>query len=227
MKKENSQETRTITEVKSHKDWYWISQDSLCVGLKKKYGVTPKVGDKLTTHTKGGTFGTIRGMDLNGVKVFWYTDEELEANRIEWLRKNEEDKQKKFKDSVAEMDKQYEALPECFRKRIDKYRQNNDRFRIDYESYELFCCEQAVIIANGCKTIGVIKKFITLPWDEQKKMIPELDEGHSGNTFGAACSLAHWYLKNPVNVVRMHGSIAPLVGSAEYGDEPQEINLKK
>jgi len=218
MKNENYQETGIITEVTESEDYYSISQSGMCCGLKKNYGFVPKVGNKLTVHTKGGAFGTIRGMDLNGQQIFWKTDEDLEAERIEWLRKNEEEKQQKFKDNVAEMDAKYEALPKCFKDRIDKFRTNNERFRIDYEGYEVFCCEQAVVIAEGCKTPEGIQEFAKKDWKEQLKQVPGLDGGHSGNTFGAACRLAHFYLSNPENVVKMHGALSPLVGSAEYGD---------
>lgn len=219
MKNENYQETTIITKVEEDsKDWYFISIDSRGCGLEKKYGVVPKAGDSLTIHTKGGAFGTIRGMDLNGKKIFYKTDEELESERVEWLRKNEEEKQQKFKENVANMDEQYNALPKCFQERIDKFRANNERFRIDYESYELFCCEQAIVIANGCKTVEVFKEFTKKDWKEQIKQVPELSDQHSGNTFGAACHLAYWYLTNPENVVKMHGALSPLVGSEEYGD---------
>ena len=218
MKNQNYQETRTVTEVTESEDYYSISQDGMCCGLKKEYGVKPVIGDKLTVHTKGGAFGTIRGMDLNGKQIFWKTDEDLEAERLEWLRKNEEEKQQRLKDNVAKMDEQYNALPKCFRERIDKFRTNNERFRIDYESYEVFCCEQAVVIANACKTPEEIQAFAKKSWEEQLKQVPELSDGHSGNTFGASCHLAHWYLLNPENVVKMHGALSPLVGSNEYGD---------
>ena len=214
----NYQETNVITEVTESEDYYSISQDGKCCGLKKEYGVKPKVGDKLTVHTKGGSFGTIRGMDLNGNKIFWKTDEDLESERVEWLRENEEDKQQKYKDNVVEMDKQYNALPKCFKERIDKFRANNDRFRIDYESYELFCCDQAILIAKACKTKEEVQAFKVKDWDKQLKQVKALSDGHSGNTFGTACALAYWYLEQPENVVKMHGALSPLVGSEEYGD---------
>jgi hypothetical protein len=218
MSKENYQETRTITEVTDGKEMMTISTGGMCCGLYKKYGVTPKVGDELTVHTKGSSFGTIRGMDLNGKKIFWKADKELEAERVEWLRKNEEEKQQKFKDNVAELDKQYDALPKCFKERIYKFRANNDRFRIDYEGYELFCCEQAIAIANGCKTPEMVQEFGKKEWAEQLLQVPELSDGHSGNTFGASCKLAFLYLSNPENVQKVNGSLSPLVGSVEYGE---------
>ena len=215
--KTNYQETGIVTDVTESEDWYQLSRNGLCCGLKKKYGVKPKVGDKLTVHTKGSSFGTIRGMDLNGKKIFWKTDEDLETERTEWLRKNEEEKQQKFKDNVDEMDKQYDNLPAFFQKRIDKFRTKNKRFRIDYESYEMFCCEQAVLIAKSCKTKEEVQAFKREKWDEQIKQVEGLSDGHSGNTFGCSCQLAYLYLDNPKNVVKVYGALSPLVGSEEYG----------
>jgi hypothetical protein len=224
MKIENYQETRIITDVTESEDYYSITCGGVVCGLRKEYGVVPKVGDKLTVHTKDGKFGTIRGMALNGELIFWKTNEDLEAERREWLHKNEEEKQQRFKENVAKMDERYNDLPKCFQDRINKFRANNDRFRIDYEDYELFCCEQAVIIANACKTAEEVKSFANKRWDEQLQQVPELSNDHSGNTFSMACSLAYWYLTNPENVVKLHGSLSSLVGCDKYGDVP---NIKK
>ena len=221
MKNEKYQETRTITEVTDGKEMITISCGGQCCGLYKKYGVMPKVGDKLTVHTIGSSFGTIRGMDLNGHKIFWKTDEELEAERLKWRADNEAKKQREFKENEAQMDADYNSLPKCFQERIDKFRANNERFRIDYESYELFCCTEAVKIATACKSAAGVDAFRKLGYEEQKKQVPELGDGHSGNTFGCAVSLAYWYLQNPDNVVKSHGALAPLVGSEEYGCVPK------
>jgi len=214
----NYQETRTITDVRESEDWFEISQDGMCCGLKKKYGVTPKIGDKLTVHTKGGTFGTIRGMDLNGNRIFWKTDEELEQERLEWLANNEREKKERFEKNKAKMDADYEALPDAFKKRIDRFRANNPDFRVEFESYELFCCMEAVKIANACKTPEKVQEFKSLNWDEQMQMVEGLSDGHSGNIFGCAVTLAYWYLSDENNVSKLHGSLSPLVGSKAFGD---------
>lgn len=214
-------ENLTITEVKKGDDYFSIStKEGSCFGIKTKYGVTPKVGDKVTLHSRGGC--DIRGIDLNGVKLFYKTDEELEIERQEWLKNNEIEKQAKFEKEKKSLDAKYDKLPKCFQERIDKYRRNNPRFRVDYEGYEMFCCEQAVVIAKACKTSEGVKKFQAMKWDEQKKMVKKLDSGHSGNTFGASVQLAYWFLEQPENVVKMHGSLATLVGSDEYGDTPSK-----
>lgn len=48
MKIENYQETRTITDVTESEYYYSITCGGVVCGLKKEYGVVPKVGDKLT-----------------------------------------------------------------------------------------------------------------------------------------------------------------------------------
>jgi len=72
------EETWTLTHVYESENFYEISQKGMTCCLDKQYGVIPKVGDKLTIYTKGGRFGSIRGMDLNDERIFWNADEELE-----------------------------------------------------------------------------------------------------------------------------------------------------
>ncbi len=62
------------------------------------------------------------------------------------------------------------------------------------ESYNRFCCEQGIIIAESLRTKDKIVEFHKMGWGEQKALVPGLDDGHSGNTFGMACKLAITYL---------------------------------
>jgi hypothetical protein len=75
--KDNYEETWTITGVHESENYYEVSQKAMTCCLHKQYGVNPKVGDQLTIYTKGGRFGSIRGMDLNNQRIYWKTDEEL------------------------------------------------------------------------------------------------------------------------------------------------------
>ena len=205
-----------VTEVTKQDDYYYINMGSVGFGLEVKYGVEPKVGDEMTLHTHGGC--SIRGMDLNGKKIFYKTDAQLEVERQEWLEKHEKAKQAAFKKAKARLDKQYDKLPKEFKERIDRFRENNPRFRVDYESYEMFCCTQAVEIAKKLKTKEKVEEFQNMDWEKQQKAVPKLSDGHSGNTFGCACVLAYWYLEQPDVISKMHGSLSPLVGSDEFGD---------
>lgn len=212
------EEELIITKVSPDKDGKWISisAGSCGFGMETKYGVVPEVGDTIILHTVG--FSLIRGLTLNGKLIYYKTDQDLEVERLEQQLKYEEEKQEKFKKEVKSLDKKYNKLPQIFKDRIDRFRQNNDRFRIDFESYELFCCEQAIVIAKACKTPEGVQSFSKMDWKDQKNKVKKLDDGHSGNTFGMSTQLAYWYLQQPDVVVKAHGALATLVGSDEYGD---------
>lgn len=67
--------------------------------------------------------------------------------------------------------------------------------------YNLFCIEQGIIIANALQNEENIKEWYKLGFDDQKKAVPGLDDGHSGNTFGMAVSMARDYVTR-VRVIR-------------------------
>jgi len=214
------EEELIITEVSPYKDgeWIGISTNNGCgFAMETKYGVVPKVGDTIILHTVG--FSLIRGITLNGVQIYYKSDQDLELERLEQQVKYEKEKNDRFLKEVKSLDKKYLKLPQCFKDRIDRFRKNNDRFRVDFESYELFCCEQAVVIAKACKTPAGVAEFGKMEWKDQMNKVKKLSRDHSGNTFGMSTQLAYWYLQQPDVVVKAHGSLAALVGSAEYGDD--------
>jgi hypothetical protein len=223
---DNSKETSKIKTVVDWGDCYNIGLErSWAFCLKKQYCVTsrnPVEGDEITLYCKGTL---IRGVDLNGEALYYKTDEQLEEERIEWLKKHAEEKLQKFIENRHNLDQQYESLPYVFKCRINKLRNNNPYFRIEYEGYEMMCCTQAVSMANTFKTDEKLREFANAEWKEQKKMFPDLDDGHSGNSLGMSVILARTYISDePDNVIEVYGCLAPLVGSDEYGDNDK---LKK
>lgn len=218
-------ENLIVKDVAEDEDSYTVvSECGTGFGLSKKYNVAPKEGDVIALHVVNGS--TIRGCELNGVQVFYKTDEDLDREHKEFCAKMKSEREEEFKRSKDSLDAKYNALPQVFKESIDKFRKNNPNFRVEYESYEMFCCEQAIEIANALKTKEVIQEFHHLPWEEQVEKVPNLSLEHSGNTFEASCKLAYWYLENPENVTKLHGSLSPLVGSEEYGDVPKDSNEK-
>lgn len=196
-------ETRKVTEVKKSGDYYSISCDGSGFGLSTEYGVEPKVGDNITLHIINGSM--IRGVDLNGEKVFYKTDDDLEQERKEFVVKLKKEREEQFLKEKDRLDEDFISLPKMFQEKIQQKRNDNPNYRIESESYEMFCYKQAIEIANGLpKFEGVpelnikerIQKFYDMPYEEQKKAIPKLSEDHSGNTFGAACGLAAQYLSS-------------------------------
>lgn len=212
---------KVIDEVEEHPDGYVVKHDGLCYGgIRKPSPIVPKAGMKIRFFG-AGLFTQIRGVVVDGVEVFYHTrDEQDELNRQGTIRREQHERDE-FEKNREKMDAQYNALPEPLRRRIDKFRANNAEFRWKYEQYELFCCTQAVVIAEACKTEQGVRDFHALDsWEKQKAAVPGLDGGHSGNTFGCACTLALDILSDPERAVKRHGALAPLVGSKEYGCVP-------
>lgn len=163
----------------------------------------------------------VRGLFLDGVKVFYRTEQEESERHRQWCADREREQKHDFEKNRAETDRRVAALPTVFQERLARFRANNPDFRWKYESYELFCCEQAVEIAKALGSADKVRAFKDLPWKDQQAAVPALSDGHSGNTFGCACALAYCYLVEPGNFQKMHGALAPLVGSQEYGCIPK------
>ena len=65
-----------------------------------------------------------------------------------------------------------------------------------------------------------VDAFHAMTWEQQKAAVPDLADGHSGNTFGMACRLAHHYLTDERYVFADHAAVAPLTGCEEAGCPP-------
>lgn len=237
-----------------HRDLAWSQRD-----------IEIKVGDEITVYAYLGS--RIRGFDLNGERLFYRTDRELELEQELYVERHKREKAEAFAREQPQLDADYEALPDVFKARIDRRRENNPSFREEFESYEMFVCKQAVTMAEWAREEArrgqwttEIDEFwsndltgwklayppSTYPSSEQPPNEPELralywwnalnskaydydykrcyevmpgyDEGHSGNTHGAAVLLARLYLTEPQSVPDVAGALSPIVGSAEYGD---------
>lgn len=64
-----------------------------------------------------------------------------------------------------------------------------------------------------------------MKYEEQKILVPGLDDGHSGNTFGMSVYLAYWYLTKKDNVTKIQGALSPIVGSKEYEEKNKRISI--
>jgi len=68
--------------------------------------------------------------------------------------------------------------------------------------YNIFCCEQAIIIATALQTKDKIIEFNKADSNTQFKMVPGLSDDHSGNTFGMSCKIAIAYIPRLIENVR-------------------------
>jgi len=191
--------------------------------------ILPKVGDRIVLYIHGGS--AVRGIDIGstdqepGKNLFFLSDEEINKEREEWLEEHNRQKQEEYERNKDKYQKQYEALPPEFQQRIDEFKKNS-KFEVDLMAYELFCCEQAVLIANCLKTPEAVKEWAESDESRWNK-VPDLDKGHSGNTMGVSTSMAYWYLKQPDVINRMHGSLAALTGSKPYEETNKRVKLAK
>jgi len=178
--------------------WTVVWDNGTGTGVKAPEGVEIKVGDTIRFYGQGAgsVGGRKHGWALNGEVMEWLTPWERFAERVKWLAGYDRDKRERFAKDKARMDARYEALSPPLKARIDRFRAESADFRIDSEAYEMVACVDADLIANhlrprveaGEDAAAVVKEFYDLPWEKQVEI--GIDQGHSGNTFGGACSLA-------------------------------------
>lgn len=218
-------EDHVIAEVRDEGSYWTIQSDEgWCLGVEKsKFASPPQPGQVARYYGRG--FGyPVRGLDVDGVEVYYETEDEyrtratIEAEERNSARRAEADAER------AERDARVAALPECFQKRIERFRRNSADFYWQHEPYEMASCVDAVKIAEAFKDAenagDAIQAFYSIGWEEQQRLVPDLDGGHSGNTFGMACRLAFHYLTDPRLVYAEHAAISALVGCEDAGCPP-------
>lgn len=195
--------------------WSLKFENGWCFGCPADSPVVPKPGMTARLYGKGIGY-TVRGLFLDGRKVFYRTEAEDRAkNEAEQV---EADKalQYDLDRDKADRNRRWANLPGPFRERGQWFAGRTPHWRRDHETYELFVCEQAYLIAKTLKTPKAIREWYALPWGEQVAVVP-VDGGHSGNTMGCAVHLAVLLLTQPDLVPKAHGALCPLVGCEGYG----------
>lgn len=190
---------------------------SIGCGWPHEASADPSIGDRVRII---GPFGRpFYGMAINGRLVWWLTPVEREQRRMDALVKMRADRERRFVEAEARLDAEYEALPPVFRQRIRQLRERGGRdWRVENESYEMFCCTEAVKIAEHFESAAEIERWYRLPYQEQRAEWDGFAEGHSGNTFAAACTYAAWFADNPHSerLVAAPQAISPLAGDPRY-----------
>lgn len=213
--------TKLISYCEIDKNTWEINTELGCTLCPKIKNFTPELGMIVRFYGKG--FGyTLRGIEIDDKISYYRTPKQEERRFKKWCNDRDNEKKNQFKKNKKKLDKDYNSLPDVFKKRIDKFRKNNLNFRWKYEEYEMFCCKEAVKISNSLKTKEEIEKWKNLSYKDQKRFV-DISDGHSGNTFSCSVYLASIYVsKNSKNVIKQHGALAPLVGSEEYGCIPKK-----
>lgn len=95
---------------------------------------------------------------------------------MEWLGNNQKAQEAELVKSQNPLDAQYAALPDAFKKRMDRFRAEKPDLGREEESLEIFCCMQAAIIASALKTPEAFAAFHILDFEAQLEMVPDLDD---------------------------------------------------
>jgi hypothetical protein len=178
--------------------------NNVAFGLPKSYGVAPKTGDTVRLYPSGRLGGVIRGVVLNDKIVYYQTAQKARAQALQERDEARAHDYAAYIANRATYEAQFAALPDIFQARITGFRNANPEFW-RFEPYELFTCGEAVKIAAVVQA-DEISAFYELPFERQQEIVPDLSDGHSGNTFGAACSLARIYLERPDMIPAAHGA---------------------
>jgi len=202
--------------TKEREGWELNLDGSLIFWCPGDSPITPHKG--VLARLYGDGFGGItRGLFLNGQKVFYRTEAEQKEKNRKDSELAQSEKRNKFEENKVSYFTRISKLPSVFQGRIAKFQNTNPDYDWNFGDYELFCCEQAVKLADYFKNDEALLAWDKLDYKEQEKQCPVLDKGHSGNTFEVSVRLSHWYLSNPENVIAEHGALTPLVGCKEYG----------
>lgn len=210
-------EDTTIASVEPESDGWGITRDDgWSFYVPNKYGVEPKVGERVRFYGDG-IGRPVRGLAIDGRVLYYRTEDEERAKFEREMAEMDAKRRQDFEENRAEHDARIAALPLAFQRRLAKFQQTDPDWRWRHEGYELFTCEQAVLIAETLKSPEAVVEFQKADWADQQALVPGLSDGHSGNTFGMACRLAVWYLQRPALVILEHGTLTLLEGCERFG----------
>lgn len=204
--------------VDVHGNGYTLKHDGWSLWCEAVDGLpVPTADEPLRLYGRGVGY-PVRGIVIGGRVYRYKTAAQERTDHEAWVANLHAEREREMHEKHEAIEARIVALPAVFRERIEKFRRDGGHeFRRDYEPYELFCCEQAVAIGDALKSAESIRHFYGLSWKEQRALVPGLEDGHSGNTFGMACALARFYVESPERVTNAHGALTPLVGCDAYG----------
>jgi len=143
----------------------------------------------------GGLGQQIRGIFIRGREYRYVSKAQAEAEFAAWLANYEREKREAFEANISDWLARKNRLSGPFYQRIQRFEDKDFvEFWKESGAYELFAVEQANALYHlamrNDDPVAWLEKFYALDWSEQREVFPDLDEGHSGNTFGAMVGLA-------------------------------------
>lgn len=119
------------------------------------------------------------------------------GDQLEWSKLYREEQQQEFDKYMETADEKYAALPKCLQKSIDTMRASDNADTRFWEPYDMFAFQEGVKIAAVVTSEEEIFAFRKLSWKNQKTLVPDLSEDHSGGTFSTAIAAALDIVRTP------------------------------
>lgn len=125
-------------------------------------------------------------------------------------------------EAMATVEKWYRrakaTLPAPFQARLDGFEQRRSDFIATDGMYELFCCLEAVKIADVLTfRKRTVAWFHGLSPKRQQKLVPAISLEHTDMSFNVACDLAYLAMTQPDVVPIHHAALCPIYGCREAG----------
>src|SRR4051812_46102862 len=211
-------EDKTIEKVEDSDTHWAITCDGWTLCIPKKPGIVPKPGD-VARHYGRGIGYPVRGVDVNGLEVFYETERQYEARQeLEQLKRDVDQRNQYLADKDA-FTARINALPGPLQKRLFQFRERSPDFGWKFEGYELACAEMAAAVAKACERLPEsitvadwLKGFHEAPWETQASIFGKSADGASGNMVGFSIRQARLLLEHPELVPKDHGALCILVG---------------
>lgn len=176
----------------------------------------PEPGEAVRLYGEG-LGRPVRGIVIAGRVYRYKTEAEEEQEHQEYVQHSKQTRSAEHERTLADKDRRIAALPQALQRRIARFQNTVHNWRVEFEPYELFVCEEAAKFAEASQgALTWIETFARAKPEVQRTMLPTLSNEHSGNTFGMAVSLAAMLVRE-APVEKAHGALCPLVGCMEYG----------
>lgn len=173
------------------------SEDSTVWGFEwqEDWGPVPEIG---TRFQVGGRFGTPVTFLKREDGTTLLDEAHFERQRQQWLEDYERERKETYAKNKESYRQRVDALDPPFRDRMERFIEQDgfEEFFIDTGDYELFTVEQSNLLYRHWKVIGNgdtdwFLDFKKASYETQKRLFPDMDEGHSGNTHDWMVGLAH------------------------------------
>lgn len=215
-----------IVEVESLDGGWSITYDDVEANARGQVSVplypsSPAKGQVIKMYPHDVS-ATLRGVVIDGVTVYYRTEEESVAWLAEQIAADEAVRQQNFLETRDVYAKRVAALPEPLQARFAYFSHANPDFDWKYGNYELFVCEEAVKIAVAFPSAEAIRVFAKDPFGNGAKIM--LSSDHSAHTFQMAAFIARTLVDAPSELLDVPGALATIVGSAEYGQPRAQDN---